>query len=58
MPNIPMADLDIFKETTNPLRDNFTQEEVTEISKLARTLKVIIDATKERQQDQSKLKPY
>ena len=48
MPIIGDRDASIFREASIPAMDNFTEEELSDVSRLARDLKTIMDAAKQR----------
>jgi predicted secreted protein len=54
MARIKYQDASVFKEANLTLLDNFSDDEVQHIEKLAQELKGVLDAAKKRQQDRLK----
>jgi len=54
MARIKYQDASVFKEANLTVLDNFSDDEVQHIEKLAQELKGVLDAAKKRQQDRLK----
>jgi hypothetical protein len=55
MPRIPDTYADVFRKASIPAIENFTRDELAEISVMADRLKAIMDAANKRQQDHLKV---